>query len=85
MRNQIRRAAVSVPSNIAEGYERRTNKDFIRFLYISKSSVGEVRTQLYLCKKLGIIPAKRCDQLIESTKKISAMLFNLVKARKENF
>ncbi|HET6527569.1 MAG TPA: four helix bundle protein [Balneolaceae bacterium] len=85
LRDQIQRAAVSVPSNIAEGYERNSNKNFIRFLYIAKSSTGEVRTQLYLCQTIGLIPKGRCSQLIELTKKISAMLFQFIKVRRERF
>ena len=50
--NQITRAAVSVPSNIAEGSERQTTKEFIQFLYIAKGSVAELRTQLYIAGKL---------------------------------
>src|SRR5699024_765213 len=85
LRDQIRRAAVSIPSNIAEGFERNTNKDFIRFLYISKSSAAELRTQLYLCKQIGLIPADKCDSLIEITRKISAMLYNLSETRYKKF
>lgn len=46
LKDQIRRSAVSIPCNISEGYERKSNTEFIRFLYISKGSAGEVRTQL---------------------------------------
>jgi len=53
--NQIRRAAVSVPSNIAEGFGRNSKKDFIRFLYISIGSLFEVQTQLDISNKLGFI------------------------------
>ena len=48
LRDQMQRAAVSIPSNFSEGYERQSNKEFIRFLYIAKGSCGELRTQLYL-------------------------------------
>ena len=53
--SQIRRAAVSIPSNIAEGYGRRTTKDFISFLYISRGSVYELQTQIEICGDLGMI------------------------------
>lgn len=85
LKDQIQRASVSIPSNIAEGFERSSNKDFIRFLYISKSSTGELRTQLYLCREIGLIPKKRCNELIEDTRKISAMLYNFIKTRYDNF
>ncbi len=85
MRDQMQRAAVSIPSNIAEGYDRNSNKEFIRFLNIAKGSCGELRTQLYLSRELKLIEKPLCDELIEKTHKISAMLSNLIKTRKEKF
>ncbi len=55
LRDQIRRAAVSISSNIVEGYEMHNNNDFIRFLRIAKGSTGETRNQLYIAVKLGYI------------------------------
>ena len=83
--NQIQRASVSIPSNIAEGYERQTNKEFVQFLYIAKGSCGEYRTQLYLSKKLNKIEEEQFEFLLNKSQKISAMLVNLIKTRKENF
>ena len=55
LKDQMNRAAVSIPSNIAEGSERNTNPDFIRFLHIAKGSSAELRTQLYIAEKIGIL------------------------------
>ncbi|MDQ7959529.1 four helix bundle protein [Flavobacterium lindanitolerans] len=56
---QIRRASISISSNIAEGFERNTDKEFIYFLYVAKASAGEVRSQLYLASDLNYIRRKR--------------------------
>jgi len=85
LRDQMQRAAVSIPSNIAEGYERNTNKDFVHFLYIAKGSCSELRTQIYLAIEIGVFDKAIGDELLESTKKISAMLHNFIKVRKERF
>lgn len=85
LRDQIQRAAVSIPSNIAEGYERSTNKDFVHFLYIAKGSCSELRTQIYLAVDVGILEKGVGNELLESTKKISGMLYNFIKVRKERF
>jgi four helix bundle protein len=70
-KDQIQRAAVSVPSNIAEGFERQTNKEFIYFLYVAKGSCGEMRTQLYLAKALKYIENEKTNELIERTRVLS--------------
>ncbi|MFC1712086.1 four helix bundle protein [Candidatus Poribacteria bacterium] len=74
--SQMRRAAVSVPSNIAEGAARNSRKEFIRFLYISLGSLAELETQLLLSKELGFCKSDGIDEDIE---KIRKMLFGLIK------
>jgi four helix bundle protein len=85
LRGQMQRAAVSIPSNVAGGYERNTNKDFIRFLYIAKGSCSELRTQTYLAVEIGAFDKTTGDELLELTRNISAMLHNYIKVRKEQF
>ena len=85
LRDQIQRSSVSIPSNIAEGYERKSNKELMRFLYIAKGSCGELRTQIYIAMEIGTIPKDVAKKMIEKTKSISSMLHGLIKTRKENF
>jgi four helix bundle protein len=80
MRDQVQRASLSVPSNVAEGYERNSNKEFVRFLNIAKGSCGELRTQLYISRKLDFLNKADFDHLIGESKEISAMLHGLSKA-----
>lgn len=85
MKDQMQRAAVSVPSNIAEGYERRYNKEFIRFLKIAKGSLGELRTQLLIAVNIRLIQEETGKECIEKTRYISAMIFKLIEMRNKSF
>jgi four helix bundle protein len=78
-RDQIQRATVSIMNNIAEGYERKGNKEFAKFLYIAKGSCGEVRSMLYLALDLSYIDKKEFDDLHTKTTEISRMLSGLIK------
>jgi len=79
LRDQIRRAAVSVMSNIAEGFERGSDPEFGRFLAIAKGSCGEVRSQLYVAHDQGYLAAVSFDSALERATEISRMLQGLTK------
>ncbi|MBK8054895.1 MAG: four helix bundle protein [Saprospiraceae bacterium] len=85
LKDQICRSGVSIPSNIAEGFERDYNKDFIRFLRISKGSSGELRTQIYIAEAIGIIDPETAKDIIAKCRHISAMLGSLIRTRQEKF
>ena len=76
--SQLRRAAVSVPSNIAEGNSRRTTKDFMRFLDIAYASVAEVETQLIIASNLGYTTEKQISSLLDGYSEIGKMLNGLL-------
>lgn len=78
LRDQIRRAAVSIMSNIAEGFERGGNPELIQFLYIAKGSCGEVRSQLYVAKDQGYIVDEKFNELFKSFKRLSVMISNMI-------
>jgi len=76
--SQIRRSAVSVPSNIAEGSARNHDKECIQFLYVALGSIAELETQLILAERLKFIPVTPTEQLSE----IKKLLLGLIKAKK---
>ena len=80
LKDQIERAGLSIPSNIAEGAERGSAKDFAHFLNFSKGSCGELRTQLYIARKLALLSKSDFTGLTGETKEISAMLQGLRKS-----
>ena len=80
LRDQIQRAAVSICSNIAEGFERRGNKEFSHFLWIAKGSAAEVCSQLHNAKDIGYITDEQFQSIYDSAKQIGGMLFNLITA-----
>jgi four helix bundle protein len=82
--DQIRRASISVMSNIAEGYERDSNKQFIQFLKYSKGSVGEIRSQLYTAFDQEYVSEKVFEEMKKECEAISGMLKNFITYLKEN-
>ena len=78
LRGQMQRAAVSVMSNIAEGFERETTPDFIHFLFIAKGSAGEVRAQLYLARDQGLIAPEQFDSCLALARTASGSIGNLI-------
>lgn len=76
--NQIRRASVSIMSNLAEGFERGTNTEFIQFLFIAKGSCGEVRAQLAIAFDQKYLEEDTYQSLVDQCRRISGMLSNLI-------
>jgi four helix bundle protein len=75
----MRRAAVSVPSNIAEGYSRLSPKDFSRFLVIARGSVFELQTQLEICERLKYLQSEYIAKAYQLREEVSRMLYALQK------
>jgi four helix bundle protein len=78
-KNQIQRAAVSTMNNIAEGFERKGNKEFKQFLFIAKGSCGELRSMLYLALKLKYLSEKDFKKLHNLSVEISKLLSGFIK------
>ena len=82
LRDQMTRSALSIPSNIAEGAERSSSQEFIRFLNIAKGSVAELRTQLYIASEIGVIDDSERNVLKKELMEISSMLQSLIRSLK---
>jgi four helix bundle protein len=78
-RDQITRASLSVPSNIAEGFERATVKETTNFLNYAKGSAGELRTQIYIGMEIGYITREQGKQWVSESEEISRMLHALIR------
>jgi four helix bundle protein len=78
--NQMRRATVSIPSNISEGQGRSTTKDFIHFLYIARGSLQEVETQIILSQRLGFLSDRTRHDLIARSTEIARILNGLIRS-----
>ena len=84
LRDQIRRAAVSIPTNIAEGFERASRKEYLLFLNIAKGSAGEVRSLLRVALEVGYLEQSKHDELRDSVLRLSRYLSNQIKAIKNS-
>jgi len=82
MTSQLQRAAVSVPANIAEGYERNHKKEYQQFLFIAKGSLGEIETYLMLARDLRYIMQSEYDTIDEKRAKTARILIGLIKSLK---
>ena len=78
-KDQIQRASVSIMNNIAEGFERRSNKELKQFLFIAKGSCGEVRSMLRLARDLEKLTGSQADKLTEKSTEVSRLLSGFIK------
>lgn len=74
---QMKRSAVSVPSNIAEGQQRESDKEFVRFINIAKGSLAELVTQTRICQQTNLLAPKDTSKILAQAYEVSKMLFNL--------
>lgn len=82
-RDQLQRSAVSIMNNIAEGFERQTNREMKQFMFIAKGSCGEVRSMLHLGKELNYFHQLEFDRLLKLSEEISRLLSGFIKSLKQ--
>ncbi|MBI1864951.1 MAG: four helix bundle protein [Nitrospirae bacterium] len=82
--SQIRRCAISIPSNIAEGYGRKSTGDYLRFLQIAMGSLFEIQTQLEIALNLEFLSRSRFERIHESSREIERMLSSLIRKLKNH-
>ena len=83
MRGQLRGAALSIPTNIAEGFERASHKEYLNFLNIAKGSAGEVRSLLRVALEVGYLEPSKYEELRSDILELSHFLSNQIKALKK--
>lgn len=83
LKDQMTRSAVSIPSNIAEGAERDSKQEYIRFIHIAKGSAAELRTQLYIAGNIGLLDNSIVKELVSELKHISATLQSIANTLKK--
>lgn len=83
LKDQMTRSAISIASNIAEGAERDSKAEFIRFLHISKGSAAELRTQIYIATDIKILPDNLSRELVNELKTLSRQLQSLINSLKK--
>jgi four helix bundle protein len=84
-RRQVQAASLSISSNIAEGYERDSNAEFVRFLDIARASCGELRSQTYVAVRIGLLPEEVGMGVIAEAKRLSKRIGRLMEVRRTQF
>ncbi|MDR3557241.1 MAG: four helix bundle protein [Syntrophobacteraceae bacterium] len=82
LKDQMQRSAISIASNISEGYERKSDAEFLRFLHIAKGSLSELITQVEIAREVGLLEETVAPALEERCEKLGAMLTRFIQAKR---